>query len=103
MRPCSPRRSSRSLTVAGAGVDGRGSVPPRHSCNSGDPREVWCFSSTSARSSITPRWRGWMRSLRLTGQGNYEILVEWLTIAAGSDYEPVFGRIREVLTQRRCG
>jgi hypothetical protein len=24
-------------------------------------------------------------------------LVEWLTIAAGSDYEPVFGRIREVL------
>ena len=25
--------------------------------------------------------------------------MEWLTIAAGSDYEPVFGRIREVLTQ----
>ena len=37
--------------------------------------------------------------LRLTGRGNYEIVVEWLTIAAGSDYEPVFGRIREVLTQ----
>ena len=37
--------------------------------------------------------------LRLTGRGNYEILVEWLTIAAGSDYEPVFSRIREVLTQ----
>jgi hypothetical protein len=26
-------------------------------------------------------------------------VVEWLTIAAGSDYEPVFGRVREVLTQ----
>jgi aminopeptidase N len=35
---------------------------------------------------------------RLTQQGNYEILVEWLTIAAASDYEPVFPRIREVLT-----
>jgi leukotriene-A4 hydrolase len=37
--------------------------------------------------------------LHLTGRGNYEILVEWLTVAAGSDYEPVFGRIREVLTR----
>jgi len=35
--------------------------------------------------------------LKLTGRGNYEILVEWLTIAAGSDYEPVFGRARDVL------
>jgi hypothetical protein len=34
----------------------------------------------------------------LTQQGNYEILVEWLTIAGASDYEPVFPRIREVLT-----
>ena len=37
------------------------------------------------------------RNLSLTGRGNYEILVEWLTIAAGSDYEPVFPRVREVL------
>ena len=37
--------------------------------------------------------------LKLTARGNYEILVEWLTIAGGSDYEPVFGRIREVLTR----
>jgi leukotriene A-4 hydrolase/aminopeptidase len=37
--------------------------------------------------------------LHLTGRGNYEIVMEWLTIAAGSDYEPVFGRIREVLMQ----
>jgi leukotriene-A4 hydrolase len=39
------------------------------------------------------------RTLSLTGRGNYEILVEWLTIAAGSDYEPVFTRVREVLTR----
>ena len=37
-------------------------------------------------------------NLALTGRGNYEILVEWLTIAAGSDYQPVFKRVREVLT-----
>jgi len=38
-------------------------------------------------------------ALELTGRGNYEILVEWLTIAVASDYEPVFGRVREVLTR----
>ena len=37
--------------------------------------------------------------LELTARGNYEILVEWLTIALGSDYEPVFGRARDVLTK----
>ena len=35
--------------------------------------------------------------LNLTPRGNHEILVEWLVIAAGSDYEPVFPRVREVL------
>ena len=38
-------------------------------------------------------------SLGLDGRGNYEILVEWLTIAAGSNYEPAFPRLREVLTR----
>lgn len=38
------------------------------------------------------------RTFDLTGQGNYEILVEWLTIAASSNYAPTFDRIREVLT-----
>ncbi len=35
----------------------------------------------------------------LMGKGNYELLVEWLTIAAGSDYEPAFGKVREVLSR----
>jgi len=39
------------------------------------------------------------RHLSLGARGNHEILVEWLTIAAGSDYEPAFPRIREVLTR----
>jgi aminopeptidase N len=36
--------------------------------------------------------------LGLTGRGNYEVLVEWLTLAATAGFEPAFGRIREVLT-----
>ena len=39
------------------------------------------------------------RTLRLGACGNHEILVEWLAIAAGSDYEPAFPRLREVLTR----
>jgi aminopeptidase N len=38
-------------------------------------------------------------SLKLTAQGNMEILVEWLCIAAQSDYEPAFARVREVLLE----
>jgi leukotriene-A4 hydrolase len=37
------------------------------------------------------------RTFGLMKRGNYEILVEWLTIAAGSAYEPAMERIREVL------
>ncbi len=38
------------------------------------------------------------RTLALTGRGNHEILVEWLCIAASSDHEPAFARIRGVLS-----
>ncbi len=37
------------------------------------------------------------RNLRLTGRGNHEILVEWLTIAVTSGYAPVYERVRDVL------
>jgi hypothetical protein len=47
---------------------------------------------------IDHRGCAWLdAALALTGRGNHEVLVEWLTIAAGSDYEPVFPRLREVL------
>jgi aminopeptidase N len=39
------------------------------------------------------------QSLGLDARGNYEILVEWLTIAAASDHEPAFPRLRQVLTR----
>jgi hypothetical protein len=38
-------------------------------------------------------------ALGLTARGNYEILVEWLVISGGSGFEPVFPRIREVLSR----
>jgi leukotriene-A4 hydrolase len=63
------------------------------------PREVLVFLQHLPR-ELDHASLAWLEAqLQLTGRGNYEILVEWLTIAAGSDYEPVFGRIREVLTQ----
>jgi len=37
--------------------------------------------------------------LRLTARGNFEILVEWLTLAAGAGYAPALPRIREVLVR----
>ncbi len=37
--------------------------------------------------------------LKLSHRGNHELLVEWLTIAGGSDYAPAFPRLREVLTR----
>jgi leukotriene A-4 hydrolase/aminopeptidase len=36
--------------------------------------------------------------LELTERGNYELLVEWLCIAVGSGYAPVFERVRQVLS-----
>jgi aminopeptidase N len=49
---------------------------------------------------VGPNACAWLdANLKLTGRGNHEILVEWLTIAAGSDYEPVFSRVREVLSR----
>ena len=39
------------------------------------------------------------RRLSLTVRGNYEVLAEWLCIAAASQYEPAYPRIREVLAR----
>jgi len=37
-------------------------------------------------------------TFHLSQRGNYEILVEWLTIAAASGYQPALPRVRDVLT-----
>jgi leukotriene A-4 hydrolase/aminopeptidase len=62
------------------------------------PRELLVFLQHLPR-QLDHAALAWLEAhLHLTNRGNYEILVEWLTIAVGSDYEPVFNRTREVLT-----
>lgn len=63
------------------------------------PREILIFLQHLPRHLDHPSLDWLETHLHLTGRGNYEILVEWLTIAGGSDYAPVFDRIREVLTR----
>jgi aminopeptidase N len=63
------------------------------------PAETLVYLQNLPR-EIDPPGCAWLDgALGLTGRGNHEILVEWLTVAAGSDYEPVFPRLREVLTR----
>jgi len=48
---------------------------------------------------LSPEDCAWLDAkLQLTARGNYEILVEWLCIAAGIGYTPVFERVRQVLS-----
>jgi len=64
-----------------------------------NPAETLVYLQNLPR-ELDPADCAWLdAALALTGRGNYEILVEWLTIAAGSDYEPAFPRTREVLVR----
>ena len=70
--------------------------PPPRSPAGVPPRRSSTSRACPARS--TREGCAWLdAALGLTGRGNHEILVEWLTLAAGSDYEPAFARLREVL------
>ena len=76
-----------------------GKRPTEAQLQTWEPQEILVFLQHLPR-QLDHASLAWLEAqLRLTGRGNYEMLVEWLTIAGGSDYEPVFGRIREVLTQ----
>lgn len=78
---------------------GAGARPSREQIDGWTPTELLVYLQHLPR-SLDPASCAWLdETLHLTGRGNYEIVVEWLTIAGGSDYEPAFGRIREVLTQ----
>ncbi len=64
-----------------------------------DSSELLIFLQHLPR-QLDPGSLSWLDgNFKLTQRGNYEILVEWLSIAAGSDYEPVFERVREVLME----
>lgn len=68
-----------------------------------DELRSWSPAQTLVYLQHLPRqldhaWCEWLDAgLDLSARGNYELLVEWLTIAGGSDYEPAFPRVREVL------
>ncbi len=61
------------------------------------PSELLVYLQHLPRQLPSESCRWLDETLRLNRRGNYEILVEWLTIAGGSDYEPAFARLREVL------
>ena len=74
-----------------------GRRPNAEQMKSWKPSELLIYLQQLPR-QLDPQSLQWLdRNLSLTGRGNYEILVEWLTIGASSDYEPVFDRVRDVL------
>jgi leukotriene A-4 hydrolase/aminopeptidase len=89
--------SLEALTSLGLGWPGQRPLPAQIAAWS--PAETLIFLQHLPR-PLPSQDCAWLdRELGLTVRGNYEILVEWLCIAAASDYEPVFGRIREVLVR----
>jgi leukotriene-A4 hydrolase len=75
-----------------------GARPPRETAAAWSASELLLYLQHLPRplDEFSCRWLDAV--LQLTARGNYEVLVEWLTIAGASDYEPVFPRLREVLT-----
>jgi len=77
----------------------QGTRPPEGRMRGWNASELLVYLQNLPR-TLSAEDCAWLdRSLDLTGRGNYEILTEWLAIAAASCYQPVFGRIREVLTR----
>ncbi len=74
-----------------------GGRPSAHQIAGWKPSELQVFLQKLPR-QLTQADCAWLdEHFQLMGRGNYEILVEWLTLAASADYEPAFPRIREVL------
>jgi leukotriene-A4 hydrolase len=91
-------RSSRleELTALAAGFGG-GRRPDAEAASRWSPAETLVYLQRLPRPLGADECRWLDATLALTGRGNYEILAEWLAIAAASDYEPAFPRLREVL------
>jgi aminopeptidase N len=87
-----------ALTALAEGFS-KGERPNREQIESWSPAETLVYLQHLPRSIDQEDCRWLDKNLQLTVQGNYEILVEWLTIAAASDYEPVFDRVKEVLVR----
>jgi aminopeptidase N len=90
----SPRKDALVALAQGFAAGAR---PSAGEIESWDPAETLVYLQHLPRTLDRAGCEWLDRALGLTGRGNYEILVEWLTIAAGSDHEPVFERLRQVL------
>lgn len=91
-------RSLEELTsLAESWTRGRRPTPPQAAA--WKPSEMLVYLKGLPRELPSADCAALDRLLGLMGRGNHEILVEWLVIAAGSDYEPAFGKVREVLTR----
>ncbi len=95
-----PRFASAHLEAVEALADGwaRGVRPTPEQTAGWIPEEWQIYLQRLPRPLSVEDCRWLDENFRLTGSGNNEILVEWLTIAAASGYEPVLPRIREILT-----
>ncbi len=78
---------------------GQGERPPAEDLRALNPDETLLFLQNLPRPLPADSLRELDGLLGLSGQGNYEILVEWLTIAAQSDFETAFPKIEEVLSR----
>jgi leukotriene-A4 hydrolase len=73
--------------------------PVQQQTGSWSPDELLVFLQHLPRELDAPSLAWLDQTFQLTARGNYEILVEWLTIAAGSAYPPVLNRVEEVLLE----
>ena len=76
---------------------GQGILPTAEEAKGWTPQEVVLYLQGLPRELPADQCARLDGLLSLNSRTNYEVLVEWLTIAAGSDYEPAFRRIGEVL------
>jgi aminopeptidase N len=101
MPPNAPVFRSPQLEALTALAEGfsRGERPTGAQIEAWSPAEMLVYLQNVPRPVDEDACRWLDDSLQLTSRGNYEILVEWLTIAAASDYAPVFARVKDVLVR----
>jgi leukotriene A-4 hydrolase/aminopeptidase len=99
MPPNAPVFRSVRLEALNRMADGftSGERPSVEEIESWSPAETLVYLQRLPRPLSEEECRWLDKNLRLNRQGNYELLVEWLTIAAASDYEPSFQRLKKVL------
>ena len=83
-------------TLADGWKDGR--RPDPELMTTWPPEELLVFLQRLPR-ELSPADCAWLDgNLKLTARGNYEILAQWLAIAAASGYAPAFPRLRLLLS-----